>query len=134
MKREICRRWRTNHPEKNKEAKENYRSRPENKVKERMTAESYRLANLVKFALQQHKRRARVHKVGGTFTIEQWKQRCEEYHYLCAYCRKPDCKLTVDHMVPIIRGGSNDIENIAPACQSCNSKKGKMTAQEFLTR
>lgn len=39
--------------------------------------------------------------------------------------------MTVDHRTPIARGGSNGIENLVPACNSCNSKKGTRTEPEF---
>ena len=38
----------------------------------------------------------------------------------------------VDHMTPVSRGGTNDNENLVPACVSCNSFKGTMTADEFI--
>lgn len=40
----------------------------------------------------------------------------------CAYCgtRSGD---TVDHVVPLVRGGTNYEGNLAPACRSCNSAK-----------
>ena len=41
----------------------------------------------------------------------------------CCYCGREE-KLTLDHLVPVSRGGSDAIVNIVWACQSCNSSKG----------
>ena len=40
---------------------------------------------------------------------------------------------TRDHRVPLSRGGSNAIENMAVACRACNSAKGDLTEAEFRT-
>lgn len=50
----------------------------------------------------------------------------------CCYCGKSDVKLTIDHIVPISRGGTNSLNNIALACGHCNSSKGNKTLDEWL--
>ena len=43
-------------------------------------------------------------------------------NYKCVRCGSGE-KLTVDHVVPMVRGGTNDIDNLQTLCKSCNSKK-----------
>jgi len=79
------------------------------------------------------RRRARKFGNGGSHTLAEWVDKCALLGNVCFYCgeAKP---LTRDHKVPLTRGGSDDIENIIPACRSCNTRKGTLTAQEFLAR
>ena len=70
-----------------------------------------------------HARRARLAKAEGSYTEQEWLDLCEKYNQLCAWCNNPK-KLTVDHIIPISKGGSNFISNIQPLCGSCNSRKG----------
>ncbi|MEF3254643.1 MAG: HNH endonuclease [Deferribacterales bacterium] len=58
---------------------------------------------------------------------------------ICYYCgrRFPSSELTMDHIVPIIRGGKSTKGNIVPACKECNSKKKYMLPiewEEYLNR
>lgn len=71
-----------------------------------------------------NKRRRRAKEVSaiGEYTQEQWLELCALYNYGCLACHK-NKPLTADHVVPLSRGGSNDISNIQPLCQSCNSIK-----------
>lgn len=51
----------------------------------------------------------------------------------CAYCGVAFGALTptVDHCVPLSRGGTNDLDNLVWACLPCNLRKGTKTAEEF---
>jgi len=52
---------------------------------------------------------------------------------ICHYCGKkfPPQELTMDHLVPIIRGGTSTKGNVVPACKNCNSKKKHMLPTEW---
>ena len=49
----------------------------------------------------------------------------------CAYCPAP--ATTLDHVLPLVRGGTNYEGNLAPACKSCNSSKSGWTVVEWRT-
>ena len=51
---------------------------------------------------------------------------------LCRYCGSVD-DLTIDHVTPLARGGSNDLANLVVACRSCNSSKGARALEEWLS-
>lgn len=50
--------------------------------------------------------------------------------YHCGGAFKP-AELTMDHLIPIIRGGKSDKKNCVPSCKDCNSKKGYKTRAEM---
>lgn len=59
------------------------------------------------------------------------KIKCSSY---CWYCGKEfSCKkeLTIDHVFPRIKGGSNEVDNIIMVCKSCNSSKGDSDLLEW---
>jgi 5-methylcytosine-specific restriction endonuclease McrA len=51
----------------------------------------------------------------------------------CYYCKKkiPPNELTMDHIVPLIRGGKSTKGNIVPCCKECNNKKRYMLPIEW---
>lgn len=49
----------------------------------------------------------------------------------CVYCGTESGLLEIEHIVPVVRGGSDDITNLTLACKTCNSKKRTKTAAEF---
>ncbi len=52
---------------------------------------------------------------------------------VCYYCKGGfrASELTMDHIVPIIRGGKSTKGNIAPCCKECNNKKRYMIPSEW---
>ncbi len=54
----------------------------------------------------------------------------------CAYCghRQFARALEIDHMFPVVRGGSNDRENLQLLCHWCNLRKGMQSDEEFRAR
>ncbi len=52
---------------------------------------------------------------------------------LCHYCgrRFPPRQLTMDHVVPLARGGRSVRSNVVPACRDCNAKKKYLLPVEW---
>ncbi len=69
----------------------------------------------------------------GTITPAQWEETLRCWDHRCAYCRKRG-KMTIDHIVPVSRGGANDIENVVSACKACNDRKNNVPLGVFLER
>jgi 5-methylcytosine-specific restriction endonuclease McrA len=60
-----------------------------------------------------------------------WQRRIAEGK--CHYCGRsvPPKELTMDHVVPLIRGGKSTKGNVAPACKECNSRKKYLLPVEW---
>ena len=65
------------------------------------------------------------------FTANDWSAILDIYDHRCAYCRKSGVLLTQDHVVPLSRGGNHSVDNIVPACLSCNASKGTKTLEDW---
>ncbi len=52
---------------------------------------------------------------------------------LCYYCgeKLELATFTIDHVIPQVSGGENDLDNLVPCCKSCNSAKGSKSLDEF---
>ena len=99
--------------------------RTEHRVEFNEYMREYSLRNKGKRLIKEHKRRAAVRIVEGLFTETQWYDLKAKYGNRCLCCGVSEAKgkLTIDHIIPFSKGGTNWIENIQPLCQSCNSKK-----------
>jgi len=61
-----------------------------------------------------------------------WKRQLSQGR--CYYCGKefPSKELSMDHIVPLIRGGKSTKGNVVPACKDCNNKKKHMLPIEWV--
>lgn len=71
-----------------------------------------------------------------TFTDYEKKTIYAKYNGCCALCGKPVKfkELTIDHKVPLSKGGSNGMENLQLTCKGCNSTKSDLTEIEFMEK
>jgi 5-methylcytosine-specific restriction endonuclease McrA len=91
----------------------------------------YRNRNRLAVRLSNAGRRARLRNAPVCdLTARDWHGIKAAYRHRCAYChrRRP---LTIDHVVPLSRGGAHTAANVVPACQSCNSRKGDRAAPTY---
>ncbi len=60
-----------------------------------------------------------------------WRRKCASGR--CHYCgrRFPPSELTMDHLVPLSRGGRSVRENLVPACKECNNRKRNLLPSEW---
>ena len=60
-----------------------------------------------------------------------WKQKLARGR--CHYCGKgfASAELTMDHLVPVIRGGKSTRGNLVTACKECNNKKKYLLPMEW---
>lgn len=113
-------------------------------VHKEQIAVSYRTwvkANPEKVRLYSSKRRAL--ELGNTpiselLTEEQWQAKLTEYNHRCAYCgcklgyAKGDKHPTLDHVIPVSRGGKHSASNVVPSCLHCNCSKNAKTPEEWI--
>lgn len=110
-----------------------------NRARENECSREWRKANPQGVLLARHVRRARLkanHSTG--VTPKQWAAICNKFRdaygrVRCAYCRKA-CKPTIDHVIPISRGGKHDTKNVVPACLRCNRSKHNRLLSEWRPR
>lgn len=95
--------WRKRNPDWQK----NYRKTPKGKavlVKRNMRKREYKDTNHF-----------------SNYNSKQLLQRYKDFDNCCAYCPNP--ATSIDHFIPMAKGGSDVLGNMVPACASCNSSK-----------
>ena len=71
-------------------------------------------------------------KVTNAFSISNYEIE-KLYNSNCFYCGASE-NITMDHVIPLSRGGKHSIGNIVPACGKCNYSKNDKTITEWKFR
>jgi 5-methylcytosine-specific restriction endonuclease McrA len=136
--RECNRRWLASHPgakkgysakyrEKHREdlriAGRKYSKENRKRLEAKLHADPKRLERALNYRKSQTRnRRALKMKAFGKFTAAEFLAICDLHGNRCLRCGGGG-KMTVDHVFPLIKGGSNLASNLQPLCLSCNSWK-----------
>ncbi len=120
-----------------------YYTVPENKARRDATDTIYRNRPEVRAhnqkldCVRQHNRRARIKGNGGSHTVQDIQEQLKRQKHKCYYCSAKFKKKNnnyiyhIDHVIPVIKGGSNDISNIVLACPTCNQTKNDRLLHEW---
>jgi 5-methylcytosine-specific restriction endonuclease McrA len=133
--RERARRRRAEQPEHARAI--NTKSRKAHPEKTKARVAKWRAANHPISRMYDARRRA--HKLsapGVPYTAAEFRALCDASSWQCSYCPTVLDVVTVqaDHVVPLSRGGSNGIENIAVSCKPCNASKKNLPLDIWLER
>lgn len=90
----------------------------------------WRQANPDKAQLYKNQHRARRMGAPSDLTENQWLSILLACCGHCRYCGEPGAQ-TQDHVIPLSKGGHHTAPNVAPACRSCNSRKGNRVLSEW---
>lgn len=127
---------------KRKESARQKKWRKSNPEKSRLQSQRARKARPEKYReirrASDHKREAAKRGNGGSFTPQQWRELKVLYGHKCLCCGRSEevlnslgLTLVPDHIIPISKGGTSNIDNIQPLCHAsslrapvgCNNTK-----------
>lgn len=105
-----------------------YRKNNPEKIQQKyLSAKKWREANPDKVKINHIKRSLRS-SVAGSPDIVEWIKIV--LNDPCSYCGGKS--ETIDHIIPIAKGGTHDVTNLTGACAKCNSAKGDKNLLVFL--
>ena len=109
-----------------------YEMQPQNKARKAARTKArepgWVAANRAKVNAKVRRRDHHKRSAVGTYSEEQWQARLDFYGHRCYLCgcdwdALPKGEKTIEHVIPLSRGGTNWPSNLRPACLSCNSSK-----------
>lgn len=125
--KKIERRRRERNVEYERERKREYYQK--NKEKMSIWQKHYRKENSEQYSKYRRNRTARKKNASGDGVMLS--ELIQTHGSSCYLCNK-NSATDIEHLIPLSRGGTNHVDNLRPACRSCNSKKGTKTLEEYL--
>lgn len=147
--RAAAREWKKQHPEAVKVHKKTYaqnhraedvararRWRANNPEKANAYCRKWSAAHPEYGAVRHRNRRARERGNDGSHTAQEIKEQVARQKGRCFYCQAKlsESGMHADHVIPLVLGGSNSIDNLVIACPDCNRKKGAKHPMDFCGR
>ncbi len=123
-KRQAMRARRQANPEKEKSYAREYTSNNRTRINARTRA--WCAENRAHYLASKRTAAARRRNAGCGVSSQEWAAIRERFGARCAYCLATG-ELQMDHVEPISRGGRHEINNVVPACPSCNASKKDKT-------
>ena len=128
---EVSKKWRAEHPKETREYNKKWRFQNNKKIKEYKKA--WDASHLELYIVYNQKyRAAKRNALENGITLPEWEKMKEETQSRCVYCCKKFEHLEMEHVIPISKGGTHDINNIVPACEKCNASKHNKSLLMFL--
>ena len=110
-------------------------SKDKNRERVREVNRAWKAANRDAIRAYNATRRALLCKANGQYTAEEWQATLTAHAGCCHWCKRPITGTPhADHVIPLSKGGANTIENIVPACATCNSRKSHLMPEQFIKR
>lgn len=123
------REWRHNNPEKERAQRQRFSVRHKAVLAQRFAA--WAKSNALHMRIKAQNRRAKKLSA-GSHTKQDVLALVAKQRGRCVYCscdiRK---RYTVDHIMPLFLGGSNNADNLQLVCKPCNSRKGAKHPLDF---
>ncbi|MFV0633887.1 HNH endonuclease [Demequina sp.] len=79
------------------------------------------------------RRAARMRRADNDLTAAEWSTLCEAWGG-CAYCGTTEGALQKDCVLPLSPGGRYTVDNVVPACRSCNASKCNAEVTSWMRR
>ena len=121
--------WMKENPKRSKEIKKKYADNNKEKIAKKKS--KYYKNNPDKWRIYTAKRRAIVKEAETNYISD--KEISTLYASPCFYCGETE-RITMEHLIPLSRGGRHSIGNLAPMCESCNKSKNDKLLVEWKSR